>query len=206
MPSATTGAVSAVRDFGSFLSCVFHKSCNPETFLTLRVSSPNAQPERCGSCPKVGQSAPQSAPQLRNKKLIVHIKVSVFERSEVISGIHEFGSRRGDPLLPRKLLGALYGGCCNFRKASHCLPRESFLAGLPVSLSKFVKDGFGIGLHRSGFQKRDCLRCLSIPQVGQSQRCLRRQAAWREGNCPLEISDGVPYPSQAKQCITKLEI
>src|SRR5579884_31162 len=79
MPSATTGAVSAVRDFGSFLSCVFHKSCNPETFLTLRVSSPNAQPERCGSCPKVGQSAPQSAPQLRNKKLIVHIKVSFFK-------------------------------------------------------------------------------------------------------------------------------
>src|SRR5579884_2104723 len=132
--------------------------------------------------------------------------MSVSERSEVISGIHEFGSRRGDPLLPRKLLGALYGGCCNFRKASHCLPRESFLAGLPVSLSKFVKDGFGIGLHRSGFQKRDCLRCLPHPQVGQSQSCLPRQAAWREGNCPLEIRDGVPYPSQAKQCITKLEI
>src|SRR5579885_1879818 len=89
--------------------------------------------------------------------------MSVSEGSEVISRIHEFGSRRGDPLLPRKLLGALYGGGCNFRKASHCLPRESFLAGLPVSLSKFVKDGFGIGLHRSGFQKRDCLRCLSIP-------------------------------------------
>src|SRR5579875_871707 len=80
MPSATTGAVSAVRDFGSFLSCVFHKSCNPETFLTLRVSSPNAQPERCGSCPTVGQSAPQSAPQLRNKKLSRPIKLSVFKR------------------------------------------------------------------------------------------------------------------------------
>src|SRR5579875_3342717 len=79
MPSATTGAVSAVRDFGSFLSCVFHRSCNPETFLTSKASSPDAQPDRCGSCPKVGQSALQRAAQLRNKKPIVQIKASFFK-------------------------------------------------------------------------------------------------------------------------------
>src|SRR5215831_5387307 len=51
------GVVKAVRDLGSFLSCTFHLRASPPTFSSVSCFSSLAQPERCGSWPKVNQSA-----------------------------------------------------------------------------------------------------------------------------------------------------
>jgi hypothetical protein len=64
---ATTGAVRAVRDFGSFLSGVLHLSSRWLTFSEVNIDSSNAHPVRCGSCPKVGQSGPLRALAVRQE-------------------------------------------------------------------------------------------------------------------------------------------
>src|SRR5207253_5998223 len=54
---ATTGTVKADSIRNSFFTFVFHFSSSVDTFSGLSIVSSYAHPVRCGSWPKVGQSA-----------------------------------------------------------------------------------------------------------------------------------------------------
>src|SRR5438093_11635807 len=65
--AATTGGIKAFRAKGTLSTCVCHFSSSPLTFSADSVSSSLAQPDRCGSCPKVGQSDASSSVEVENE-------------------------------------------------------------------------------------------------------------------------------------------
>src|SRR5438067_13636741 len=71
MSLATTGGVSAERLYGSLFSLDFHLSPRLAALAGVSAVSSKAQPVRCGSWPKVSQSAARqdAAPATKSNSL-----------------------------------------------------------------------------------------------------------------------------------------